>query len=903
VVSYKELNTSNGLTANTIYNIYKAKNGLIYIAHSKGLSCFDGVQVRYLYNKSFPYSELTNIMENKDGSILAEGFNNILFSLNKNDSITKSTFFDSKYGYTPSSHTENLVYHIHLDSLAIYNSNTNTRRNKKLVKVSKIKIGSIIHYGNYKGEIIAIDSNANFESIGGGNFHMNDSNLFLIQANGNIQWYNRKSVINLPKEKNQRINFIQCIDNVVFISTSNAVYQFENNKVTTFLKDINATSVCKINDVFFVVSTLDKGIVLVKNKNNFQYNTGEQNISAINKDKNTILVGKQNGELHEITNNMTSIKKYNLNKLELIYNKDGTTLYGNTLLINKSKFAKVNVKDVCEYGKHMLLATNSGIFLLPTKNHVVDTTLFKPSVDIPFLLNYQYLMQHTSDIEYDSVRNILYVGNYSGLFEVRNGKDIRQMPEPYCVLKDMLMYENELYLFSKDKGVLQYKNGKYSRAFPHLKIPSFISSAKLFGKALWLKTEEGIFRILHDSLTKYSTALNVSPLSIDQIWADDSLLLYSSKNILYRLPLWNTNIASVHSFFVTSIHANGKPIQNNTELHNNQNNIDIHFSLLNYEQDENVFIAYSINGEDTFNLNYKERSIKLSQLQSGSYSIQLLLRKGIGYTPAEVIRFNIQAPFYFRWWFLLLCLVGLIATFYALYKYRVKRINKNFAEKEAKYLLEKELDQSILTSIRSQMNPHFLYNALNTIQSYVFMNDAQSAGIYISKFSDLTRTILKQSEKNTISIAEELQSLSLYLELEKMRFEDILHYEITCDKKIIKEEIQLPPLLLQPYVENAIKHGLFHKLENRQLKISFEQLHNSLEIKIDDNGIGRKKSAEINAGKAKMHQSFSMDANKKRINILQQYYPNIQFEIKDKVSKLGEPLGTTIVILLPLQYS
>jgi LytS/YehU family sensor histidine kinase len=234
-------------------------------------------------------------------------------------------------------------------------------------------------------------------------------------------------------------------------------------------------------------------------------------------------------------------------------------------------------------------------------------------------------------------------------------------------------------------------------------------------------------------------------------------------------------------------------------------------------------------------------------------------------------------------------------------KFRIKRLKKELAIKQSTLLLEKELDKSTLLGIKAQMNPHFIFNALNTIQSYIYMNDKRSAGIYISKFSDLTRSILDMSNKEFITLHEEVNALEIYLSLEKMRFEDSFDYSINVSSQLNKESIQIPSMLIQPYVENAIKHGLLHRKNNRILKLFFEKKGNYLEIIVDDNGIGRKQSEEKNKNNQRKHQSFAMEANKKRLDILQQHFSDINLQFIDKQSPLGEAEGTKVIITLPLK--
>ena len=216
--------------------------------------------------------------------------------------------------------------------------------------------------------------------------------------------------------------------------------------------------------------------------------------------------------------------------------------------------------------------------------------------------------------------------------------------------------------------------------------------------------------------------------------------------------------------------------------------------------------------------------------------------------------------------------------------------------------LEQNLSKSVLTSIKAQMNPHFFYNALNTIQAYIFTNDADNASKYLSKFSKLTRKILEMSEADLVKLSEEIDTLKLYLELEQSRFEDDFTFHIYVDDSVDLEMTRLPPMLVQPYVENAIKHGLLHKQGNKTVEIRFEKRDAYIYISIEDNGIGRQMSNELNTIKKNKHKSFATDANAKRIDVLNKSTANqVSFEIIDKMDENNLPTGTCVLLKIPLQ--
>jgi tetratricopeptide (TPR) repeat protein len=255
---------------------------------------------------------------------------------------------------------------------------------------------------------------------------------------------------------------------------------------------------------------------------------------------------------------------------------------------------------------------------------------------------------------------------------------------------------------------------------------------------------------------------------------------------------------------------------------------------------------------------------------------------------------------------LILFFVLSLTTIYILFnRFKIKKQNDylkiKLIETEKTLLAEKKASQSELKAFKSQMNPHFFYNALNTIQSYILSNDKKLAINYLSKFSSLTRSILEMTERETIPISDEIKTLELYLDIEKARFNEDFEFEIKTENIDDIELTKIPSMFLQPYVENAIKHGLLHKEGLKKLNIDFKIKNNALFISIDDNGIGREKSGALNAIKNKNHQSFATDAMEKRIDILNKTREKpIKLYYIDKKNNLQIGTGTIVNIEIPL---
>ena len=158
-----------------------------------------------------------------------------------------------------------------------------------------------------------------------------------------------------------------------------------------------------------------------------------------------------------------------------------------------------------------------------------------------------------------------------------------------------------------------------------------------------------------------------------------------------------------------------------------------------------------------------------------------------------------------------LLIIGSFTSFLFFTRFRVQQQNKLLAAKVTTIEFEKDKTRMELTALKSQMNPHFIFNALNSIQEFIILNDKKKANQFMGKYADLVRSTLDMSDKESITLEEEVKSLELYLELEKLRFEDNFSYSIDVSGDLVEKNYKLPAMLIQPYVENAIKHGLLHK--------------------------------------------------------------------------------------------
>lgn len=361
--------------------------------------------------------------------------------------------------------------------------------------------------------------------------------------------------------------------------------------------------------------------------------------------------------------------------------------------------------------------------------------------------------------------------------------------------------------------------------------------------------------------------------------------------------------------YLTGIQGAGSSyaIEQDYNLAYDQNNFVLNFIGLSYKDPGNLTYQYKMNGVDSIWLTTTNTSVQYTTLPYGQYEFQVKAINHDGFASIEAasVRFKINTPFWHTWWFRLLYVMMIAGVIYLTIRIRVNQITRKAKaeEQQNQKMAEMELKtvEMELKALRAQMNPHFTFNTMNSIQQYIGNHDPDSAQRYLTKFARLIRSILDNSELGLIPIKEELKSLELYIELEKMRFEDQFDYEITVDKTVDEGYDRIPPMLIQPYVENAIWHGLQHKKGMGKIKIELKNREGRIKCSIEDNGIGREKAQELKGSNQTKHKSFGMMITKERLEILNSMNNSgLSVNVIDLKDPKGNVAGTKVEIFIPI---
>ena len=325
------------------------------------------------------------------------------------------------------------------------------------------------------------------------------------------------------------------------------------------------------------------------------------------------------------------------------------------------------------------------------------------------------------------------------------------------------------------------------------------------------------------------------------------------------------------------------------------------FASINADPVRELEYAYQLVGKDVEPIITQALSpVAYRTFWGGEYVFEVQARyKGDEWGPKRKLVIDLEVPYWQKWWFSALILLSLASVSFAIYSFYLRQ-KKEKERLEAHY--RNQLMEIEMSALRSQMNPHFLFNSLNSIKHFIIKNNPREASRYLTKFSQLMRQILNNSRSASVSLADELKALKLYVELEGLRFDNKFQYISELEEGLDATGIYIPPLILQPYVENAIWHGLMHKDGQGEIQIKVKKKEAQLQIVIKDNGVGREKAALLKSKSATRRKSHGMQITSDRLALVEAVNQvKTSVNIIDLVSDSGEALGTRVDILIPLE--
>jgi ligand-binding sensor domain-containing protein len=338
-------------------------------------------------------------------------------------------------------------------------------------------------------------------------------------------------------------------------------------------------------------------------------------------------------------------------------------------------------------------------------------------------------------------------------------------------------------------------------------------------------------------------------------------------------------------------------------LRHRQNFFSLSFSALGFTMADRTRFSYRLEGFDSDWVQAGDRRFaNYTNVPSGEYRFQLRAANNMGVWSQDwcELPIFIATPWWRHWWFRLGATLALIVSAVAFFQTRIRKVR---LQERMKLDFEHKLAQVEMSALRAQMNPHFLFNCLNSIESYILRNETRQAAEYLNNFSRLIRLILQSSRANYVSLKDELEALELYLQMESLRFKEKFDYVIEVEESLDVDAFDVPPMLIQPFVENAIWHGIMHKTSRGRVGISVSKRDDRLYFVVQDNGVGRRQAdvLKIRKGGHPARRSMGMQITKDRIQLINKLYnTNTILRITDLTDEEGAALGTRVELDIPI---
>ncbi|MDR6969191.1 ligand-binding sensor domain-containing protein [Flavobacterium arsenatis] len=941
----RKISFLEGLPSEVIYDLFVDSDGLLYLGTDKGLITYDGVHFKHIKYKDNLGNSLNTIQEDEHGVIWCKNFANQLFMLQgeflEEDPITKKLLFEEKANLVDFVVSGRQIWILTQKKIFTLKKGGKPRLIYTLKDEGSNDFLSMIYDKDSKKLYVTTSSKIlTFKSNKLLSIESGKDGLKILELYKGLLCYNYRTInnecvvgrnqIELSSDlKNTYFNKLSDAGNNLWLCSNNGLYEIDvkNKKFKNgFLKGIRVTDIVNDQEGNSWISTLDEGLYLMPSKQILSFNfeasneKSNKNYTKIAKGPNgNYFIGTSDGKVIEINKQGKEICIYDTksdNTIEFIsFSKNILlTTYGFFNIGNPIMFT-----DPIYFGKG-IAEDDRGNFLMASSNFgglISKSLTGMPNVEKPFskykTINYgkydnkvlTFRDKRAKCVLFDRFERKYYVAYIDGLYTYDNfgvEKHIKLPDGKEIIGSEMLQDEDGcIWIATLQNGVVRLKQ---EEVVERITIKNGLSNnncrrIEVDDRSLWIVTDDGfdIFDFKTKKVKNAALNLCIKGITINDVFVDDKTVgLATNQGVYY----FNKNIIediNLPKFRFTSILANGKKLNTSEDivLKHNENNINIKFNTIHFKSLGNYNYEYRLKAyDDTWYFQPSTtKNINYLALNPGQYKFEIRVKLGDNYTETQEINFLIKKPFWLQYWFIAFSILLFLGLLFLVYRWAEIKTKKSQELKE-------QLALSQLTALRSQMNPHFLFNVLNSVQGLIYSNQKNKATDYLGKFSDLMRKILDSSDKNEVTIEKEFETIDLYVSLEKARFEDDFEYKISFPENVDLSQYKIPSMIIQPFVENAIKHGLMHKEGQKRLEIKAEILNDIWCFTIDDNGIGRKASEIINQ-KIKKHISFATKAIENRVKLINKTTDvTIDIETIDKKSKLEEPLGTRIKIYIPI---
>jgi ligand-binding sensor domain-containing protein len=930
--NYVHYDTKDGLAGSTVYDHCQDKDGFIWFATENGLSRFDGTRfTNFTVRDGLPDNEIITIHADAKGRLWILPFKKEVCYYYKgkiynrsNDSMLAKMVHYSNPDHIEEDEEQNIMITDRRSAYLIGNDGTV----KQILKIAEHRpLGDLYMSSRYDvfSKSFFIHTGDSMYTYKNGVVSFNRAYRKDNQADSAAIIYYRDNHAYYIKLPEPQINSNGNRYHATFVNTSNGSWEVDTVKKglgTHFLAGKKTSGVIEDSEGTLWFATLGEGVyklssretktITIPRAGNYDNNEvfslkpfGDKLLCGVSYSRGMIVSGnKIERELNfesEITRTINQKRTNRLYCSEIL--SSGVVFLGFDSYLVKLEndrpfFSNIfPIKTIAELdANHVIVGTNQYLFRIQVNNlQVIDTIWHERCTKVLFH-NGKY-----------------YVGTLSGLYEINTDKSYTYLGDRHAVLRRRIADmtggpDGSLYIATHDEGVAIYKDGKVIRTISTDNGMSSNICRALFLKDnyLWIGTNKGLNKVNINQnnrpITRFSVSDGLPSDNINAIYVKDSIIWIGSPDGLTYFNENKMSAASICNLHMLSITVSGKQqeVKDHYQLSRHDNNISFDFIAISFKSGGDIVYHYKLDGLDTEWKVTQQPGLIYQSLPSGRYELQLYAVNKFD-VKSDVIRiaFVIETPFWNEWWFygiIILTVIGI--TFWIVNS----RARSSIAAREEKNRTQQQFAALEQQALQAQMNPHFIFNCLNSIQQYILINDKGKANQYLTAFASLIRQTLDNSGKKTITVSEEVSYLNRYLQMEAMRFGENFSYEIIVDDMVNTDVVELPAMLLQPYVENCLRHGIRYKTDGTgKVIITFSIEDDTLYCSIKDNGIGREKAAEWKSRQHIEYQSQGMKLTEKRIDLLNKINTSaISATVIDLKDEHGHAAGTEVIIKIPL---
>ncbi len=937
---YRHYTVADGLPSSIIYGILQDSKGYMWFGTENGVARFDGKTFQtYTMHDGLTDNIVIDLFEDKRGRIWFLTLNgrfcyyqNGKIHNNTNDDLLKKlpdlgivySLLDDDAGniyFAPSHKTMKITdsgFTFMYDSINIQNSNIH-KLNKSV-------------YLSYTNRILFNPGSPFYFYTSEGLFSYEKKVRMLISSD-------KLSLIIRPNfQKQIKEDFWICSYDQGIIKIQD--FRKAHPVIKKYFPDIQVSRIFEDREENLWFGTTGSGVFLLPRnlKTATCYRKAEglpqENIKVLYKDrKNTIWAGS-------VKTNLYNIKKGVLNKYSLITTIPGlyTPIYDicedlsgnlyvatilNLFLFKNSKVDKPGIilKNAMQSYKGGWTPNYKSLSVKRNGNILVANHFMLSSLNLNNSLGKRYLMSNITPKNsfriYTAIidRNeTIWVANNAG-FNRLQGDRLIGLYHQNPVLKQPISRiiesgDGNLILATRSKGIVLFDGSKVLQIFSEQDGLASDICNRLYieNSKVWVATSKGVSQLLYKDkklffVRNYTMDDGLLSNEINDVVTHMDTIYVATTEGLSIILEGKKERSSPPPIFITNVQYGAHNILNSKDsvFAYGNNYLKFGFIALTYQQPLKVQYMFRLNGaDDTWKLN-TSGMVDYPALLPGEYTFEVKAKKfNSNWSEIQQFHFIIQAPFWMQNWFYVM-IWSLILTILAMTVYYIFRQKRNAKLKKREMQNHMvHLEQQALSAL---MNPHFIFNALNSIQEYLHKNDTLSANKYLSLFARLTRMNMEAVMKNCVSLEDELERLKLYLNFEKLRFGDKLKYEINIPEDLEIDDLMLPPMVLQPFVENAIWHGLMPLADGGQIIISAKMVdESSYLIIVRDTGIGIVTSKEIKQSQELTHNSKGMKLTKERLDLWSRSMGG-KFDLRIEQVQEADGIkgGTEVRITLPVK--